>query len=53
MEKKEKSKKLEKETLREEKNASSTSAKRSDGETKEEKAKKYSSTCYKYIYLYI
>ncbi|NXQ29782.1 REN3B protein, partial [Alaudala cheleensis] len=47
LERKEKSKKLEKETLREEKNASSASAKRSDGETKEEKAKKYSSTCYK------
>jgi len=53
LEKKEKSKKLEKETLREEKNASSASAKRSDGETKEEKAKKYFSTCYKYLYVYI
>lgn len=47
MERKEKSKKLEKETLREEKNASSASAKRSDGETKEEKAKKSEDECVK------
>uniref|UniRef100_A0A8C2UB50 UPF3B regulator of nonsense mediated mRNA decay n=1 Tax=Coturnix japonica TaxID=93934 RepID=A0A8C2UB50_COTJA len=47
LEKKEKSKKLEKETLREEKNASSASAKRSDGETKEEKAKKSEDECVK------
>ncbi|XP_048815753.1 regulator of nonsense transcripts 3B [Lagopus muta] len=45
LEKKEKSKKLE--TLREEKNASSASAKRSDGETKEEKAKKSEDECVK------
>uniref|UniRef100_A0A8C3H3E8 UPF3B regulator of nonsense mediated mRNA decay n=1 Tax=Corvus moneduloides TaxID=1196302 RepID=A0A8C3H3E8_CORMO len=47
LERKEKSKKLEKETLREEKNASSASAKRSDGETKEEKAKKSEDECVK------
>ncbi|XP_061214057.1 regulator of nonsense transcripts 3B isoform X3 [Neopsephotus bourkii] len=45
LERKEKSKKLEKETLREEKIASSASAKRSDGETKEEKAKKIVQQC--------
>ncbi|NXU56405.1 REN3B protein, partial [Turnix velox] len=47
LERKEKSKKLEKETLREEKNTSSASAKRSDGETKEEKAKKSEDECVK------
>ncbi|XP_027500950.1 regulator of nonsense transcripts 3B, partial [Corapipo altera] len=47
LERKEKSKKLEKETLREEKIASSASAKRSDGETKEEKAKKSEDECVK------
>uniref|UniRef100_A0A8C0VFP1 UPF3B regulator of nonsense mediated mRNA decay n=1 Tax=Cyanistes caeruleus TaxID=156563 RepID=A0A8C0VFP1_CYACU len=47
LERKEKSKRLEKETLREEKNASSASAKRSDGETKEEKAKKSEDECVK------
>ncbi|XP_074963249.1 regulator of nonsense transcripts 3B [Phalacrocorax aristotelis] len=47
LEKKEKSKKLEKEALREEKIASSASAKRSDGETKEEKAKKSEDECVK------
>uniref|UniRef100_H0YYZ7 UPF3B regulator of nonsense mediated mRNA decay n=1 Tax=Taeniopygia guttata TaxID=59729 RepID=H0YYZ7_TAEGU len=47
LERKEKSKKLERETLREEKNASSASAKRSDGETKEEKAKKSEDECVK------
>uniref|UniRef100_A0A8C8R7S3 UPF3B regulator of nonsense mediated mRNA decay n=1 Tax=Pelusios castaneus TaxID=367368 RepID=A0A8C8R7S3_9SAUR len=48
LEKKEKSKKLEKETVREEKTASAlsaVSAKRSDGEAKEEKAKKSEDEC--------
>uniref|UniRef100_A0A8D0KGS0 UPF3B regulator of nonsense mediated mRNA decay n=1 Tax=Salvator merianae TaxID=96440 RepID=A0A8D0KGS0_SALMN len=47
-EKKEKSKKLEKESLREEKAASTASsvpAKRSDGDAKEEKAKRYEDDC--------